>query len=94
VYLHAVFHRLSQPVEPVRWSTVALITDDQYAEAESHLPAYEVHKKYKYSSFLILFFTIQNFKHVFINDHSSVIRVQESIHFLDDHHIMNVIWKF
>lgn len=47
----AVFHRLSQPVEPVRWSTVALITDDQYAEAESHLPAHEVHKKYK--SFLI-----------------------------------------
>lgn len=47
----AVFHRLSQPVEPVRWSMVALITDDQYAEAESHLPAHEVHKTYK--SFLI-----------------------------------------
>ncbi|KAG0621365.1 hypothetical protein M758_3G014200 [Ceratodon purpureus] len=47
----AVFHRLSQPVEPVRWSMVALITDDQYAEAESRLPAHEAHKTYK--SFLI-----------------------------------------
>ncbi|XP_073387197.1 uncharacterized protein [Physcomitrium patens] len=47
----AVFHRLSQPVEPVRWSAVALITDDPYAEAESHLPGHPANKTYK--SFLI-----------------------------------------
>jgi len=37
---------------------VALITDDQYAEAESHLPGHEAQKTYKYSflSFLIISF--------------------------------------
>jgi len=31
----AVFHRLSQPREPVRWSKVALITNDMFSVAEA-----------------------------------------------------------
>jgi hypothetical protein len=30
--LNAVFHRLSQPSEPIRWSQVALITSDKFTE--------------------------------------------------------------
>lgn len=72
MYLHAVFHRLSQPVEPVRWSMVALITDDQYAEAESHLPAHEVHKTYKYSSIYSFSYNAKDLvRHIVRNDLSS-----------------------
>lgn len=44
----AVFYRLSQPAEPVRWAKMALITNDKFTEHASNLlsPGEESHKSF------------------------------------------------
>ncbi|KAG0584587.1 hypothetical protein M758_3G221800 [Ceratodon purpureus] len=44
----AVFHRLSQPAEPVRWAQVALITNDQFTEHANKIltPGVKSHKSF------------------------------------------------